>query len=342
MTRAVLICPGRGTYNATELGYLGRHHAERGDLIASFDALRSKRGRETVSTLDAADRFSLAKYTRGDIASPLICACSLADALALRDEIEVVAITGNSMGWYLALAAGGALTPQEGFRLVDTMGGLMQEHLIGGQIVYPWMPGDWTVDLANKSRLLTLVSEIDARAGCALSLSIDLGGMLVLAGDEAGLSAFELAVPRLGDRFPMRLPNHAGFHAPMQDPVAQMGRAAFGADFFNQPSLPLIDGRGHLWWPQACNLEALWSYTLGAQVTEPYDFSAAIRMAAREFAPDLFIITGPGSTMGGAVAQSLIACGWKGMRSKAEFDALQAQSPLLISMGRDDQRALVV
>jgi hypothetical protein len=85
----------------------------------------------------------------------------------------------------------------------------------------------------------------------------------------------------------------------------------------------------------------LHAYTLGHQVTETYDFTAAIRSAAREFAPDLFIIAGPGSTMGGAVAQSLILASWKGMTSKADFQARQTASPIVISMGSPEQRALV-
>jgi hypothetical protein len=85
----------------------------------------------------------------------------------------------------------------------------------------------------------------------------------------------------------------------------------------------------------------LHAYTLGHQVTETYDFTAAIRSAAREFAPDLFIIAGPGSTMGGAVAQSLILANWKGLASKADFQGRQAASPIVISMGLPEQRALV-
>ena len=83
------------------------------------------------------------------------------------------------------------------------------------------------------------------------------------------------------------------------------------------------------------------AYTLGHQVTETYDFTAAIRSAAREFAPDLFIIAGPGSTMGGAVAQSLILANWQGLASKADFQARQTANSIVISMGLPDQRALV-
>lgn len=339
MTRtAVLICPGRGTYNAPELGYLARHHGPRADLIARFDRVRAEAGREAVTALDGAATFSVSKYSRGDVASPLICAASLADAAALSEDIEVVAVTGNSMGWYLALAAGGALTPEDGFRVVDTMGSLMQEHLIGGQLVYPWMGEDWQPDRTRKAELMALVAQINARDGQELHLSIDLGGMLVLAGDETGLRAFEAAVPPVGGRFPMRLANHAAFHTAMQAPVAEKGRAALPATLFGQPRKPLIDGRGSIWWPGATDRQALWRYTFDTQVCESYDFTAAIRTAAREFAPDLFIVTGPGATLGGAVAQSLVLAQWKGMADKAGFETVQARDGLLVSMGREDQR----
>ncbi len=341
MTRtAVVICPGRGTYNKPELGYLHRHHAARMDMFHSFDAIRTAQGQDAVTALDGAARYSVARYSRGDVASPLIYAASLADAQALADDIEVVAVTGNSMGWYSALAVAGALSPTDGFRVVNTMGTLMQDHLIGGQLVYPFVDDEWTDDAVRKSALLTEIARINALEAHDLALSIDLGGMLVLAGNETGLAAFESSHPTVQGRFPMRLQNHAAFHTHLQAPVAAQGRASLGADLFGQPDHPMIDGRGKIWWPGATDRDALWDYTLGHQVTETYDFTRAIQTAAREFAPDLFIVTGPGATLGGAVAQSLVLANWRGMRDKTSFQTHQDERPLLVAMGRDDQRAL--
>lgn len=338
MKTAVVICPGRGTYTKTELGVLGRHFHDKA-LLANFDARRQAAGQETLSALDGAASYSVAKHTRGDNASALIYAATLADFRAIKG-VEVVAVTGNSMGWYSALACGGALTPEGGFEVVNTMGTLMQDRLIGGQLIYPFVDEDWRPDPAKKAELLALVARIDA-PGQRLALSIDLGGMLVLAGEEAGLKAFEAAVPVVQGRFPMRLANHAAFHTALQAPVAEAGRARLSPALFGQPDLPMIDGRGHVWWPGACDLHALWDYTLGHQVTESYDFSKAVAHAAREFAPDLFIVTGPGTTLGGAVAQSLILADWRGMRSKSEFQHIQETAPILVSMGMESQRNLV-
>ncbi len=338
MKTAVVICPGRGTYGKTELGSLTRHFPDPA-LLAQFDAARRDLGQDTLTDLDTAASYSVARHTRGDNASALIYACTLGDAMALRD-VEIVAVTGNSMGWYSALAVGGALSPVGGFDVVNTMGTLMQQHLIGGQAIYPVVGADWRVDPQTRARVLDVVARIGALPGHHLALSIDLGGMLVLAGNDAGLAAFDAAV-QVQDRFPMRLQNHAAFHTDLQAPVAALGHAAISAAAFGQPKVPLIDGRGHVWWPGATDTCALWDYTLGHQVTETYDFTRAIRTAAREFAPDLFIIPGPGTTLGGAVAQSLILANWRGMRCKADFQTIQSETPLLVSMGLPDQRSTV-
>ncbi len=338
MRTAVLICPGRGTYGKAELDSLARHFPDAG-LLAQFDAARTALGQETLTALDTAATYSMARHTRGDNASALIYACTLGDAMSLKD-LDIVAVTGNSMGWYSALACGGALTPMGGFQVVNTMGTLMQDSLIGGQVLYPFVGADWRDDPVAKAGLLALVAEIDARPDHTLALSINIGGMLVLGGNEAGLGAFEAAVPAQ-DRFPLRLQNHAAFHTRLQAPVAAQGRARLSPDLFGQPQKPLIDGRGHIWWPGAAETAALWEYTLGAQVIEPYDLTRAVATAAREFAPDLFIIAGPGTTLGGTVAQSLILANWRGMTCKNDFQTLQQNSPLLVSMGLPDQRASV-
>jgi hypothetical protein len=177
--RAVLICPGRGTYNKPELGYLGRHHAG-APLLDTFDDLRRAEGQTPVTELDSAERFSSDTHTKGDTASPLIYACSYLDRMALADDIELVAVTGNSMGWYTALAAAGALSAEAGFQVVNTMGRLMQEASIGGQLVYPCTGADWRIDPARRAGLLDTVRQIDD-GDAVLRLSIDLGGVLVLA-----------------------------------------------------------------------------------------------------------------------------------------------------------------
>ncbi|MCL6282703.1 ACP S-malonyltransferase [Ruegeria sp. 2012CJ41-6] len=338
---AIVIAPGRGTYNREELGYLTRYHGNKSALIDAFDTYRRAQGQPPLSELDTAARFSGAVHTRGDNASALIHACAYCDFLSIdRDKFEILGVTGNSMGWYIALTCAGALNPMNGLRVVNTMGTLMQEQMIGGQVIYPFMDSNWQVIPGAREKTLAKVSQIAARPDHALDLSIDLGGMLVLAGNAAGLAAFEVEIPQLQDRFPMRLPNHAGFHTALQATVAKLGQSQLDQCLFDQPQLPLIDGRGAIWRPKSSDLAALRDYTLDHQVTKTYDFTTAIRTAAREFMPDVFIILGPGATLGGAVAQSLILSHWRGWFGKASVQT--SEPPRLLSMGRADQRDLIL
>ena len=340
---AVVIAPGRGTYNREELGYLHRYHSKQTDLMGRFDRYRREKGQETLSELDGADRFSGARHTQGDNASALIHACAYADFLSIdRDRFDILALTGNSMGWYIALACAGALDALAGLNLVNTMGTLMHEHMIGGQLIYPFVDENWCAIPGERDRIEAKWAEIDARPDHSLTLSIDLGGMMVLAGDAAGLKAFEEEMPIVQQRFPLRLPGHAGFHSRMQTPVAAQAQAKLGQDMFRNPNIPLIDGRGAIWQPHAANMEALRYYTLGHQVIETYEFTTAMRVAAREFMPDVFIVLGPGTTLGGAVAQSLILSEWRGMQTKSDFKSRQSSEPCLLSMGHAEQREIVV
>jgi malonyl CoA-acyl carrier protein transacylase len=338
----LVVSPGRGTYGKAELGYLKRFHADKPGLIAGFDRLRAAAGTPTVSDLDGADRFSPALHTRGDIASPLIFACAYADFLSIdRARHHVAAVTGNSMGWYTALACGGAVSPDHGFAVVDAMGSNSQAGEPGGQVLLTLVDEAWREVPGLRDSVLALVGSIGARPGCALHVSIELGGMIVVAGNEPGLAALLAEAPPTPAREPLRLVNHGPFHTPLMRESSERALAGLPADWFGSPGVPMIDGRGRIWRPFASPSEALWRYTFGAQILETYDFTRALQVAVREFAPDRIVLLGPGDTLGGAIAQALIAIRWKGLRSKADFQEMQAASPYLLSMGREDQRALV-
>jgi [acyl-carrier-protein] S-malonyltransferase len=339
--KALIVCPGRGTYSKSELGYLARHAGRHAAFLDFADNYRATRGLPTLRALDGAESFSASVHTRGDNASPLIFACSFTDFLAIdRERFDVVAVTGNSMGWYTALACAGALSPEDGLAVVNAMGVYMHEAAIGGQAIYALVDEDWRPIPGRREALIGLIAELHAPPERSLYVSIELGGMLVVAGDAGGLAAFQARAPAGPGRFPIALQNHAAFHTPLQAPVSEEARSSLASDMFNRPKLPLIDGRGGIWRRHA-DPAALWDYTLGHQVVAPYDFTAAIRVGVREFAPDCLIVLGPGETLGGAVAQCLIAAQWRGLDGKPAFVAAQADEPLVLSMGRDDQRSWV-
>ena len=339
---ALVVCPGRGTYGKNELGYLKRLHGDKADLLAIVDRIRAEHGQPTVSELDGAERFSPALHTRGDIASPLIFTASYADYLAIdRARHDIVAVTGNSMGWYTTLACAGAVDLGHGFSIIDAMGRNSQAGEPGGQVLLSLVDEQWHEAPGLRATLSTLVADINRRPGSDLYVSIALGGMIVFAGNDAGLDALLAEAPPLPGREPLKLVNHGPFHSPLMRGSSERAMAQLPAAWFGSPDVPMIDGRGRIWRPFAVNAEALRRYTFTTQILEPYDFTRAIQVAVREYAPDRIILLGPGDTLGGAIAQALIAIQWRGLKSKQDFQEAQAGDPILLSMGREDQRALV-
>lgn len=337
---ALVVCPGRGTYNAAELGYLKTHHASRSDVIAKLDAIREEQGQVPVSELDAAKKYTPSVHMTGDNASLLIYACALADFAAIdRERYDIVAVTGNSMGWYLALACAGILDFERGGRLVNNMGGIMHRDGKGGQLVWPITDADWRIDLEKSNLANDLVAEAEARSDIAVAVSIRLGGLIVFAADEAGLKWLGDRLPK-DDRFPMRLMHHAAFHSPLLDHIVPLARKANPLADFGAGEISAIDGRGRIWSPKAFDPAAIYDYTLGTQLNRTYDFTRAVQVAAAEFAPDRIIVLGPGTTLGAPTAQALIASGWRGLSGKVDFQVRQANNPLILAMGIAEQRAL--
>jgi [acyl-carrier-protein] S-malonyltransferase len=240
--RALIVCPGRGSYERASLGSL-RDRPEAADVLAACDSWRADHDRPTVTAMDAAETYQGKLHVAGEHASLLTFACSMADLRALnREEYDVVGVVGNSMGWYTALAASDALPLAEAVRLVDTMGAWQAGNVVGGQVIYPITDDQWREDPAAIARIEAALAS--APGGRAF-WSIRLGAYAVLGADEAGCKHLLDVLPKIdrGPRsFPSRLPLHSAFHTPLMTEMSLRARTDLADLPFQAPSVPLIDG----------------------------------------------------------------------------------------------------
>ena len=337
--RALVVCPGRGSYSKDTLGSLQERSVAASAILDVCDAYRDERGSPTVRELDAASRFSAMKHVAGEHASLLTFAASLADLAELSSDYQVVGVAGNSMGFYTALAASGALSLDDAARLVDTMGAYQTRNVLGGQLLYPMGDAEWRVDPAVVDVIDAAIASSDGEA----FWSIRLGNTAVLGGTDAGIKHLQATRPPIerGARtFPMKLPLHSAFHTPVMVATAATAQRDLADLAFRAPNVPLVGGHGHIFRPGWADPAQLGSYTLGPQVTEPYDFTAGIRTALRHTAPDVVVALGPGNALGGPLASILVSEGWRGVRCKADLARVQdSDEPVLLSFGVEDQRA---
>jgi malonyl CoA-acyl carrier protein transacylase len=340
--RAGLVCPGRGSYTAASLGSLPDDHP----LVGRAEELRAGYDLEPLLALDAADRFDPGRHLRPANASPLILLASMLDAERALADQRVVAAAGNSLGWYTALAVSGALPFDDAFRLVQEIA-LLQELpgdgeavRTGGQVIYPLVDAEWRPAPELEAAVAVALhdgSTTDEEPG-EVYPSIDLGGYAVLAGDEAGIERLLRSLPsvRVGERlYPLRLAQHGPYHTPLVAHVAEAARAALADLDWRPPRVTLVDGRGARWTPWSTDPAALRDYTLGEQLTTPFDFATSVTVLLREHAPDALVLPGPGNSLGGICGQLVVAQGYRGIRTRADFEVAQASTnPVVLSMRR--------
>ncbi len=339
--RIVVVCPGRGSYTKENLNSLkDRRHFQ--SELTQLDQLRKRDGYPKISELDQSETFKVSLHTLGEHASTLIYACSFADFKEINlDQYEVVAITGNSMGWYLALSMAQVLNFEESYQLIQTMGSQMKDQLIGGQIIYPIINDSWQRDEEVSKKLDKILFDWNQRNTEKIYISIRLGGYLVLAGEQKALTEFMKLLPKK-ENYPFQLVNHGAFHTPLLESISQKAQKNLTNLNFKSPSLPMIDGRGVIWTTYSSDPEKLYDYTLGHQVTETYDFSLAMKVALKEFSPDHIVLLGPGNSLGGALGQTLIENQWRGIKNKDDFISLQKINPYLLSMALPEQKKLLL
>jgi len=291
--------------------------------------------------MDSAEKFTSKLHVRGENASALTAGVSLADLDQIdRSAFEVVGVVGNSMGWYTALGYAGALPMESTVKLIETMGEYQTGNIVGGQIVYPCVADDWTIDQEKLNTVEAVVAKVPD-----LHWSIRLGGQAVLGGTEDALKAATAELPPvdLGSHsFPLRLPLHSAFHTPLMNATAERANDELADLPWAAPKVPLIDGLGRVFKPYSAQPSLIRDYTLGAQVTDTFDLTRALRTALRTVGPDVVILPGPGSNLGSAVAQSMILDGWAGIHDRDAFISRQNSDPILLSMRWPDQRARVV
>ena len=329
--RAVLVFPGRGSYGPTSLGSFPADNR----LVAVADGVRVELGLDRLAVLDAAEAFDPKIHLRPSNTGPLTWLASMLDAERALADHRVVAVIGNSPGWFAALAVAGALDAADAFRLVQGIA-LLQEEAVdagagGGHLIYPRLDSDWQ-PMAEWIAALDAVGE----DGGEVFPSVDLGGFVILAGTDAGIDRVAGRLPsvELGERrYPLRLAFHVPYHTPLQDAVAASAAARFTNLSWRLPRLTLIDGRGERFTPWTTDPAELAAYTLGEQLVSPYRFALSAHVALREYAPDVLVLPGPGNTMGGVMGQLVVTEGYRGLRTRADFEAAQAgPKPVVLSM----------
>lgn len=219
-------------------------------------------------------------------AQPAIFCAALAGFDVLRDRVEPDLMAGHSLGEIAALAAAGAVTAEDGLRLVAARGRLMQEAAEraadGGM-------------MAVRARERTSVERVAEEGGLTVA-NDNAPDQLVLSGPDDRLAAAEEQLREAGVRV-KRLPVAGAFHSPLMEPAVEPFRAVVLETELREPRVPVLscvtaqpfdDVRERL-------VQAL---------THPVRWLDVMR-ALQERGVTRFVDTGPGRVLANLVRKSL-------------------------------------
>jgi malonyl CoA-acyl carrier protein transacylase len=316
---AVVFCPGRGSYGREELSFIAKHRRPGAvaDALDEADAARSSG--ETITDLDAAKQFRPGVHLNGVNAAELIYFSTLLHLEQLRERYEIVAVAGNSMGWYTSLAASGALDPRKGWRLIRSMAEL-QLQIQGGQILTTTVTESWQPDLAAQQELGVALTATNAKGSdYFVAPSILLGGHQVIGGTDLGISELLKILPKRsigGREFPFQLAGNGPFHTNLCQDTSKAAQDRLASLRLNPPEVHLIDGLGNIHTPWSASPARLLDYTTRRQVLETYNFTASVQTAIREFNPDVLLCAGPGQSLRAPVGHVVLSEQYRGLKTR--------------------------
>lgn len=208
---------------------------------------RSEKARELFSTASDILGYDLAELCQKGPESELHLTChsqpalfvhsvaSLADFFHQRPDVaaEVVCVAGLSLGEYSALHAAGAISFEDGVRLVAARGRAMQDAATAvpsGMASVLGLDRDQVEGLCDQTRLDGEILQV-ANLLCP--------GNIAISGHTASLAAAETAAAAAGAKF-IRLSVAGAFHTAIMQPAVARLQAALSEAKVADAKIPLV------------------------------------------------------------------------------------------------------
>jgi len=207
--------------------------------------------------------------------------------LAKALGVEPDAVAGHSLGEFSALVVAGALSFEDGLRLVSKRAMAMQaacEAQPGGMAAILGLP-DETVEEACAGIEGTVVA---ANYNCP--------GQLVISGAVEAVDAACAKLKEAGARRALRLPVGGAFHSPLMEPAREELRRAIEEAPFHTPACPIyqnVDAQPHT------DKEEI-KQNLIAQLTAPVRWTQIVKRMLAD-GVDNFTELGPGQVLQGLI-----------------------------------------
>ena len=232
-----------------------------------------------------ADELKQTKVTQ-----PAVFLHSVISAIAMGEEFNPDVVAGHSLGELSALTAAGALTFEDGLKIVSARAFAMQKacemqsSTMAAIIALP----DETVE--------KICAEITEGGNIVIAANYNCPGQVVISGTEEGIKLACEALKAAGAKRALPLSVSGAFHSPLMQPAKEELEAAIQAATFSTPRCPVYQNVDAL--PHTAPEEI--KANLIAQLTAPVKWTASVKNMLADGVTE-FTECGPGNVLQGLI-----------------------------------------
>ena len=227
-----------------------------------------------------------------NVTQPAVFLHSVITAICLGDEFAPAMVAGHSLGEFSALVAAGAISFEDGVKLVAARANAMQKACEAN-------PGLMAAIIGlPDEKVEEVCAQISAEGEVVVAANYNCPGQLVISGTVDAINKACEALKAAGAKRALPLKVGGAFHSPLMQPAKDELQAAIEQTLFSAPKCPVyqnVDGKPHT---DAEEIKA----NLIAQLTSSVRWTSSVQNMIADGADD-FTECGPGKALQGMIGR---------------------------------------
>lgn len=232
------------------------------------------------------------ELTQTKVTQPAVFLHSVISAHCLGDEFAPTMVAGHSLGELSALVAAGALSFEDGVKLVSARAIAMQKACEAA-------PGTMAAVIGlPDEKIEEICAEVSTDGNIVVAANYNCPGQLVISGNVDAINAACEKLKAAGAKRALPLKVGGAFHSPLMQPAKEELEKAIKATTFSEPKCPVyqnVDAQPHT---DPAEIQA----NLIAQLTSSVRWTASVQNMIKAGAND-FTECGPGKALQGMIGR---------------------------------------
>lgn len=250
-------------------------------------------------------------------AQPALYAHGAAVWAVARDELtrRVVAAAGHSLGEHTAYYAAGAVSLENGARLVRRRGEIMYDVGIARPGIMAAILGALTMPIEE------LCDRAAREAGQVVPANYNSAEQVVVSGEVDAVERVMQLARDAGARRVVRLAVSGAFHSPLMAPAEPLLAEAIARAAFTRPAFPVFSNVTE----RESTTPTMAREMLLRQLTSPVRWTGLVRNMAAAHPDALYVELGPGNVLSGLVSRIVPGARTVSCSSAVDVDRLMKQ-----------------